>query len=437
MKRIYLLLLIACLAGCKKDFLNAVPDKSLLIPATVADMQALLDNIAVFNITPAITANADGDFYTSEAAWKAWNTDAERNSYTWSADIWGTYMPADWTVPYQQVFYANVVLDGLAVLPPATSGAAAVKGTALFSRAFAYYNLLQTFSSPELGLSLRLTADVNPHPPRSSPAETYAQVINDLRQARGLLPLASPYKTRPTLAAAFGLLARAYLAAGDFVAAGKYADSCLQQYSALIDYNTLSATATRPFPRAVPSGNNEVIYYAVQTSWGFINNAATLVDTTLYRSYAANDLRKTILFKASGNSATFKGNYTGIIAQFAGLATDELFLIRAECAARRGLKDAALADLNTVLAKRWKTGTFVPLAAADAPAALALVLTERRKELVGRNLRWADLKRLKPDLTLTHVLGSTTYTLPAGSQRYAYPLPADEVTLGGVAQNPR
>src|ERR1700712_1411141 len=110
---ILFILAAATLAACQKDFLDTKPNKALLIPTTISDMQALLDNIAVFNLSPGITGIADGDFYTTDAGWKAWGTDGERNSYTWAADIFNGGTAYDWTQAYQQVFYANVVLDGL------------------------------------------------------------------------------------------------------------------------------------------------------------------------------------------------------------------------------------------------------------------------------------------------------------------------------------
>lgn len=438
--------------GCQKNFLEIKPNKALLIPTTLNDMQALLDNIAVFSITPGITGIADGDYYTTDAGWKAWNTDGERNSYTWAADIYAAAPVTDWTIPYQQIFYANVVLDGLPAIAVSTANQVTyngIKGSALFSRAFAGYNLLQEFALPynpasaatDPGIPVRLTSDVSKTSMRSSVQDSYAQVLSDLKAARPLLPVTTIAKSRPVLAAAYAMLARVSLVMGDYPAAGRYADSALQSRNTLIDYNTLSTTATRPFPRAIPSGNDEVIFYASLSSYTFASSAATFADTTLYRSYAANDLRKSLFFKASGLSGTFKGNYAGIVALFSGIATDELYLIRAECAARQGQTAAALSDLNTLLAKRWKTGTFVPLTASGADAALVLVLTERRKELFGRNLRWSDLKRLNSDsrfrVTLTRKVNGNLYTLEPGSKRYAYPLPLAEVTLSGIPQNER
>jgi hypothetical protein len=448
-KAIFYFFLLLTLAGCQKDFLDTKPNKALLIPTTLSDMQALLDNIAVFNIAPGITGIADGDFYTTDAAWKAWGTDGERNSYTWVADIFAGGTAYDWNQCYQQVFYANVVLDGLPAIAASQPDYNNVKGTALFSRAYANYQLLQIYApaynaataTTDLGIPIRLVSDVSKTSVRSSVQASYTQVLTDLKTARNLLPASSAAKSRPIVAAVFALLARAYLVMGNYAQAGRYADSCLQSRNALIDYNTLSTTAAKPFPRAIPSGNDEVIYYASASSYSYASNAATLADSTLYRSYTANDLRKPIFFKATGISGTFKGNYAGIIVLFAGLATDEMYLVRAECAARSGQTGPAMTDLNTLLLKRWKTGTFVPFAAADPDAALRLILAERRKELIGRNMRWTDLRRLNTDsrfaLNLNRTILGTGYTLAPGSKRYTYPLPQDEITLSGLTQNER
>lgn len=448
MKKMIFLSLVLSLAACRKDFLDTRPNKALLVPTSLNDRWALLDNLNVFNITPGITNIADGDFYTSGAAFKVWSNDAERNSYTWNADIWGTATTSDWNRPWQQVFYANVVLDGLDELGDSEEKRA-LRGTALFSRAYAYYHLLQEFApayrtataGTVLGLPIRLVPDVNARPPRATLQATYEQVRADLIAAVGLVPAVTTTKNRPNKAAVFALLAKLELVTGNYPDAGRYADSCLKRSGALIDYNILSATAARPFPRAIPSGNDEVIYYSSAVAFSSATNTSTLADTTLFRSYALNDLRRTVFFAASGISGRFKGNYAGIVAVFSGLATDEQYLIRAECAARAGNTNAALADLNALLSKRWKTGTYVPRTAADADAALALVLTERRKELVGRFIRWSDLKRLNGDsrfvVTLTRKLNGEVFTLAPDSKRYAYPLPFDELSNNDIPQNQR
>ncbi|MEZ2338810.1 RagB/SusD family nutrient uptake outer membrane protein [Mucilaginibacter sp. RCC_168] len=446
-------LLLILLAGCKKDFLDTRPNKALLVPTTVADMQTLLDNLQVFNNTPGLPFIADGDFYTPDAGYNAFGLDMERNSYTWAKNIYGGIPDADWNNSYQQIFYANVVLEGLAKLPTASTTAEknAVAGTALFARAFALYNLVRVYAKPydpttaatDAGVPLRLQADVTLKVARGTVAQVYAQVFTDLSAARKLLPAGTAYKSRPTVAAVQALRARICLTKEEYVQAGLYADSALALSKTLIDYSTLSQTANRPFPRVLPDANDEVIFYSAQIAYSFnTTSAPSYADSLLYRSYKANDLRKVIFFRLlTPGNYKFKGNYAGSLLLFSGLAVDEMYLIRAECAARAGNTAAAMEALNTMLVTRWVTGTYAPLAASGAEDALRQVLMERRKQLLGRGIRWDDLRRLNTDprfkVTLNRNVGGNGYSLGPGSPRYTYPIPDEEIRLNGLTQNER
>jgi tetratricopeptide (TPR) repeat protein len=446
------LCLLTALSGCKKDFLDQRPNKALLVPTTVNDMRALLDNTSVFNFSPGLPFISDGDFYATETGYNSYGEDMERNSYTWAEDIFAGVQTNDWNLPYQQVFYANVVLEGLDQLPgSAAADKEAVRGTALFFRALAFYNLLTQFGAVyhagtagiDLGIPLRLHADVTLREPRSTVTAAYAQVLADLSGARVLLPAAAAYKSRPTIAAVQALRARVYLSMGDYVNADRFADSALSLHPNLLDYNTLSKTATRPFPRPLPNGNDEVIFYSVMNSYSFNTSASeTFADSSLFKSYQAGDLRRDLFFRAvTPGNYKFKGNYAGTLQFFTGLATDELYLTRAECRARAGNAAGAMEDLNTLLAARWTAGSFIPFTAADAGSALRLALAERRKELLGRCLRWTDLRRLNTDpqfaVTLKRQVAGISAELAPGSKRYVFPIPAEEVRLGGLVQNER
>jgi hypothetical protein len=149
------------------------------------------------------------------------------------------------------------------------------------------------------------------------------------------------------------------------------------------------------------------------------------------------------LFKSNANgSIGFKGNYTGLInaSLFTGVATNELYLIKAETAARNGNSAEALQNLNTLLSTRWLSGTFVAYTITDPQQLLSIILQERRKELLFRTLRWTDLRRLNKEAgyskTLTRNVNGTTYSLAPGSLRYVFEIDQNAVNISGLTQNP-
>jgi len=440
-------------ASCRK-YLSRIPDQSLVIPTSVDDYRNLLDNdLMTQNSTPGLGPLGVDDYFVSYNNWLMLSPPMN-TAYNWQDDIYEGQSSFSWDNPYQAIYYANVVLDGLGGLSVSASGMTeynAVRGSAFFYRAFHFYELEETFGQPyvpstagsALGIPLRLSENPDQADSRSSVNTVYHQIITDLQQAIPLLPSGVQWsnRNRPCQPAAYALLARAYLTMQDTADAEASADSSLALYSGLVDYNTVDSTKAHPFPEG---GNNEVLFQCSAFNYQVLYDFQAEVDTNLYRSYDPNDLRRAVFFRTapSGDGGVcFKGGYTGQIYLFSGLATDEVFLIRAECRARRGDTVDALADLNTLLAARFRAGSFVPYTAASALQALTEVLTERRKETLFRELRWADLRRLNQDprhaIGLVRVLGTMRDSLPPMDERYTYPIPNDEIMLGGIQQNPR
>lgn len=233
---------------------------------------------------------------------------------------------------------------------------------------------------------------------------------------------------------------------GDYDNSLKYADSALSISSSLIDYNTIpppSATATIT---AFGMFNVEDIFHATGQGVGIFSTTNWMCDSSLYSSYAANDLRKTLFFVASKNQPNtfaFRGAYD-VSASYpvAGIVTDEVYLMKAECLARSGNFATAMDVLNAMLVTRWKTNTYQKITATDKDDALKKVLTERRKELVQRNnIRWMDIKRLNIDpvyaVTLTRKVKGVSYTLPPNDLRYALLIPITVIQNSGIEQNKR
>ena len=456
---IFLVLVVSLVAGsCRKAFLAQKPSTNLLVPNSLNVLQELLDNTQVMNISPALGEVSADNYFLFNSTWAQLDI-KESNAYIWASDLYeGQGLVSDWDIPYQQVFYANTVLQGLAGIQPDSAGQAEwnmLKGWALFSRAFAFFNIAELFAKPydtataatDLGIPIRLGSDINEKTTRASLQASYAQILSDLNMAEGLLPAAIPVSNlnRPSKLAAQALFARIYLSVGDYVDAGKYADSVLEVYSYLLDYNTPGIGGPIPFQKNMP----EILYQSnfVQPGNGNILEglicSGCIVDTNLIASYDSNDLRRSVFYAQEGktDSFTLTGGYSGSIFPFTGMATDELYLIRAECRARAGQTANALNDLDSLLTHRWKTGTFMPYPITSAAVALDTILVERRKELAFRGLRWSDLRRLNREgwnITLTRSINGHSYSLlPIDSNLYTLPIPPDVIQFSQIQQNPR
>ncbi len=449
-RRIYsyclmILIFSTFIASCKK-YLDAKPDKSLVIPQSVEDLQALLDNNNYMNLkSPSIGETSADNYFLNSSDINSLYAN-EKNAYIWDTASYSSF-PNDWALCYQPVYFSNVALDNISKIERTAQNRAAwdnVKGSALFYRSRSFLKGISNWSkaydkesaNTDLGIPLRFDEDFNTPSSRANVKETYDQIISDLKEAVLLLPGTPLNLMRPSKPAGYALLARTYLSMREYDSCFKYADLCLQLKNDLIDYNALTSSDLYPIPRF----NDEVIFHSRMGNF-YYNLFIGRIDTLLFTSYEDNDLRKTIFFNPIGDETfKFKGSYDNSLYPFDGIVTDEVYLMRAECYARKGDIVNAMKDLNTLLASRWVANTFSPLTASSAQDALSIILSERRKELVFRDLRWMDIKRLNKEganVTLTRIANGQSYTLLPNDNRFALPLPSDIISLTGMPQNPR
>lgn len=463
MKAVLSVFFVCALAfcGCKKqnDWLDAKRQITDNVPETLKDFQAILDNSITMNASyPTLGLLGADNYYFPDAAVQVINA-MDRNSYLWNKDIFEGEASLEYNTAYNIIASANIVLEGVAALDVPIEKIAEynnVKGQALFFRSMIFYELAAVFckqydvntASTDLGICIRTKSDVHHLEPRSSIEQTYKLIANDLKLAASLLPVAAIYKTRPCKSAAFALLAKAYLQMGSYENAKSFSDSALTYSNRLLDFNDDIISITKPyrFPD-FKMENPEIVFYAT----GFqhtgiapsVSFNRSFVDSLLFQSYDANDLRKTYFFVTDiTGRAKYRGAYTGNDVIFTGIGINEVYLIRAECNAR--LNNIALAtdDLNKLLRNRYKKGTYFDFVATDADAALIKILEERRKELpfVGQ-IRWQDLRRLNKEARFARVLkriyNGTLYEIQPNDKRYIYPFPQNEIDLAGIQQNER
>ncbi|MDF2189603.1 RagB/SusD family nutrient uptake outer membrane protein [Paraflavitalea sp. CAU 1676] len=450
------ILLIICV-GCNKDaFLESNPKSELVIPSTLDDCQALLDNENVMSETPSLGEISADNYYLPYNFWRGLNI-REKNAHIWQQNTFEGLVGniPDWNSPYKQVFTANVILSALSKIPLTSSNSQkwnAIKGAALFARGHAFYQISQLFS-PEYtssnvgknqGIPIKLSPDVDDPTVRSTLQETYNKILSDLSDASLLLPSDVPpmNRNRSSRPAALALLSRVSLFMNRYQDAKKYADTCLSLYSTLINYDTIKTAGNNPFN----SLNAETIYqsrFITTNVLRAITVSNCIVDSSLYYSYEPNDLRKDVLFRKhpTTNAVNPKASYNGTNQLFTGIATDEVYLIRAECQARLGNTQEAMSDLNNLLNKRWKAGEFVSKTAESPSAALDTILKERRKELPFRGLRWSDIRRLNKNgdekIVLKRFINGVSFKLEPGDPRFTLLIPPDVIGFTGIQQNPR
>lgn len=441
--------ILFCITACSKEkFLSEKPDQSHIVPNTLADLQAILDqdqymNGAAFSGVgpiPALGEIASDNYYVLDQDYIRL-PEVYKNAYRWNKDIFVSGVkPIDWDLPYLSVFYANVVLDNLSKFKNDDDLYSNVKGSALFYRAHAFYNLAQIFAPPYdprivssiPGIPLRLTADLNEKLERSSLSNVYQKIIDDLQEALTYLPDLPIIKTRPSKWATYGLLARIYQTMMNYKQAGVYAQKYLDISIKLTDFNDLNLS--KPYPFLDLRLNNEEIAFSCNmlgigaANYPLWHSYYALVDTVLFNEYDKYDLRKEVFFEQTARGVIFKGSFEGSDVNFAGIATDEIVFILAESLIREGNVKSGIQKLNKLLVKRYKAGFFSPFIIDNYHEALDLVLRERRKELLFRGLRWMDLRRLNVEgrnINIKRYINGVEYLLVPNSPFYTYPIPPD------------
>lgn len=434
--------------SCEK-YLNIQSNDRLVVPGDLESFQKLLDNSAIMNLRLCgFGETSSDDYYIMDETFNTF-TFVQQNTYIW--DNYDYNYPNDWGNAYEPVYVSNLTLERLQKVERDEKNSDQwdeVYGAALFFRANQYLSLLWTFAKAydpntakdDLGIVLRQSADLNEKSVRSSVEEGYNKVISDARISTEKLPETSTHVMRPNKLAGYGLLARAYLSMAKYDSAYYYADLILKTKNELLDLNDSNdVVITRNFPFG--QFNKETIFYNELLAQVplLVNNAR--IDTALYALYDDNDLRKDAYFNVTTNGQiTFKGSHSGSQTLFGGLTVAEMYLIRAECSARKGMVVEALQDLNTVLQSRYRSGTFTPSTNSNMQEILQLILIERRKELMFRGLRWIDIKRLNLvgyEIELKRLINGQEYVLIPNENRFALPLPMDVIQQTGIQQNPK
>ncbi|SHM58332.1 SusD family protein [Chitinophaga jiangningensis] len=451
-------MLVTGLGACSK-YLDIKP-KGAFIPEKTSDYRLLLDETTAkeksngFFSTYGMDIMLDDDMAIFPFSQTYYNTNA-LNAYRFAENIYlENESDRDWEGMYNQIYTTNLVT--LQVMT-ASGGTAADKrqlmAEARVHRAYAYFILVNLYgkqysatATTDAGVPIRKGLDFEEKLPRATVQEVYDYIREDLVAALPDLPVApaAGLTNRPVKASAYSLLAKVFLYQNDAANAVHYADSSLSAYNTLVDYNTLPPNPSFPEVLNYPQNfrNPEMlleksgpmispIAYASKALLGMYNTTADL----RFSAYFFND-------KAFGLGFGYFSNEWSGRSAAKGPSVPETYLIRAEANARLGNIAAALQDLNTLRAARYKKGTDYMLTAATAAEALTLVKAERRREMAFRGSRWFDIRRYNAmdndNITVTHTLPDGSFSLAPNSNRAVLPIGRKYIIMNPeITQNPR
>ncbi len=245
-------------------------------------------------------------------------------------------------------------------------------------------------------------------------------IVNDLKQAASFLPDRNVNRYRGTTYAAYGLLARIYLYMGNFSQAGLYTDMALEAPYQLLDYNNYESSFD--FPDS--DQNPEILWQRACDDYQVPTFMLYSEDLKTY--FNDDDLRYELLTTINSQglnrvAPTGRANF--------GITFPELYLNKAEVAARNNEVDTAMSLLNRLRKMRIKTAAYQPLSAASQEDAIMEVLAERRREMAFSGQRWMDMKRLDREgrmqeiKRINPVTGEVITSLAPHSKGYTFQIP--------------
>lgn len=370
-----------------------------------------------------------------------------------------------WSVSYKGITNANVAIKYIQKAPVNEALKNRCIGEAKFLRALFYFYLVQLYD----GVPLPTDAD-NPNAdrdgyPRSSAADVYKLIIEDLKFATTNLNSKGDNGQdagRATKEAAMALLGKVYLTQHDYANAKsvlaplltasnvnllpKYADLFVET-----NENNIESLFEIQFSNETDNTSN----MASNTGSWQINSPSlpgagghVLIPTDYYfASFETDDLRKDVTFRSvffdkDGNPVDYswwsdvgkphvkKFDITNGVSVSGSLSSRNMYYLRyadvilmyAEVSNELNEGNIALENLNKI---RHRAGLEDYTGAVTPEALRAEIMLERMRELGFEGWRWFDLKRTGTLLTETkaHNIDAAPNMLP---KHLLYPIPAKE-----------
>jgi hypothetical protein len=377
-----------------------------------------------------------------------------------------------WNAAYYAINSCNIYIEGADANRAVVNDDAKVNGyiaEAKLLRALCYHSLLSLYCRPyadgngsQLGVPLRLRAEIGPGNndlARSSVADVYNQILQDLNEAEQNLPATQSSAllntTRAHKNTAIALKTRVYLnmqrygdviteankivsAAAPFKASSGVAHELQANVKNVFStpYTTTESIFSMPFTvNDLPGTQNGLGSYFNPGPRGIgdysMNKAGIIGDSV---NFTVTDARRQFVFFNTANSKWYLNKFPAgpeHVDYAPVIRYAEVLLNLAEAEARaNGLNQRAVDLLNAVHGRSEPTKVYALGDFADANAFISQLLTERRIELMGEGFRNQDCQRLLAPIPGKANIGAVD---PSNSD-YIWPIPSGERAVNKLCE---
>lgn len=474
---LYLSIIITTAQGlsCAKENLDAEPRNSFSeltvfdtkerIEGQVRGMYARMKNGGMYGGRYQIYNDIRGGEFMNESS----NGVTGFNEWNHTSSASSNNVENQWSRTYLVINQVNLFIEGMAAKGTAVTGDELSKkfiAEARLIRALCYNSLLQLYARPYIdangskpGVPLRLTGTRTPGnyaKARSTVAEVYTQIVEDLNFAEQNLPLTNAdalgNTTRAHRNTAIALKTRVYLSMGKYAeviteankivsatAPFKASSGVIHELQADVNniftnYTTSESILSMPFDANDPPGTQNQLGFYYGT--GALNGGSgeySLLATGIVANtgWKTTDARRSKIFPSGGKLYLAKfASRTPFIDYAPVIRYAEVLLNLAEARVRlSNTVDAQAIDLlNAVRGRSDATTVFTAADFANADALADALFTERRIEFLGEGLAGADYMRL--GLSLPAKTGVAA--VPLTARNYVWPIPATEMLLNNL-----
>jgi len=437
----------------------------------------------------------DGWYISNEASWykvmelKNYTAPMRSAGFLWDEDYDRTliFLTSNlYNDCYSRITNYNVIVSNVMQSKGSDEDKRVAMAQAKIMRAYNYFFLVNTFAKPydpatadsENGVIVRekMFESIEEKGVQQTVGYTYRFIQQDIEDALPDLPDMAPNAFRPDKTFGYALKAKVHLFKREF---DQCIDACLaalaeapagnhEMWNMNTEYNRYSPSLLRAYgtDRAIDRPEYMGVNDAIESIWkngvakGY-DSPENLIylfgstDTDPFPMYLTKDvidlfeegadLRELycIRYRRTHETAP-EGDREfatmGVKWNPAGIRLSEVYLMLAECYARKGTTAdiaKAMEYLDVVRSNRCITGKYTKLNTSDADEAMRFVREERKRELFLTCNGFFDLRRFCTEFneTLTKEFDGQTYTLSPKSTLLTFPFPMKAMQTSDLKQN--